>query len=208
MVKQGKAFKIDWDTFVLDGDAASFYNLYAHYHDYLTFIALKRGAGAEKTKDCINDLFLYVYENREKLGHIQNHHNYLITSFLRKLFRKEHFSAEESQDLFSLQQTPTDPSVEVEYIRQHTSEHLTAVLKMYINKLSESQSKMIYQKFYLGLSYEEISVANDITVKTAYNTIYNAVEKLKQLIGKEHLGTLAIAISLLSLFLLIFFENL
>jgi len=207
MVTQGKALKFDWDTFVMNGDAGSFYNLYAHYHDYLTFIALKKGAGSEKAKDGINDLFLYVYENRTKLGHIQNHHNYLITSFLRKLFRKEHFSAEESLDLFNLQQAPTYPSVEAQYIRQHTTEHVASVLKTYINKLSESQSKMIYQKFYLGLSYDEISEINQITVKTAYNTIYNAVEKLKQLIGKENMGTLAIAISLLSLFLLFFLKN-
>ena len=207
MVKQGKTLKIDWDSFILNGDNTSFYNLYAHYHDYFSFIAVKRGASSDKTKDCTNDLFLYVYENRERLRHITNHHNYLITSFLRKLFKKEHFSVEESLDVFNLDQTLVYPSVEAQYIKQHTNEHVSSVLKNYIGRLSESQSKMVYQKFYLGLSYEEISEANNITVKTAYNTIYNAVEKLKQLIGKENLGTLAIAISLLSLFLLIFLKN-
>ncbi len=207
MVKQGKELRIDWDAFVLSGDDTSFYNLYAHYHDYFNFVGLKRGANVEKTKDCINDLFLYIYDNREKLGHINNHHNYLVTSFLRKLFKKEHFSAEESLDVLNLEIVPIHPSVEAIYIKQHTNEHVAAVLKNYISKLSDSQSKLVYQKFYLGLSYEEISKANHISVKTAYNTIYNAVEKLKQLIGKDNMGALAIAISLLSLFLLLFLKD-
>lgn len=207
-MKQGKDLKLDWQTFVSDGDQSSFYDLYAHYHDYLTYIGLKRGASAEKTKDGINDLFLYIYENREKLGHIQNHHNYLVTSFLRKLFRKQHFSAEESLDLDNLENAPMYPSVEAQHIKQHATEHVALVLKAYIDKLTESQTRMIYQKFYLGLSYEEISTANEITVKTAYNTIYNAVEKLKKMIGEEQMGALSVGISLLSLLILFFFKNL
>jgi len=206
-LKQGKDLKKQWDTFIKNGDSAAFYDLYAHYHDYLTYIGLKKGAGTEKTKDGINDLFLYVYENQQRLDHIKNHHNYLITSFLRKLFRKEHFSAEESLDLLSLPDVPLYPSVEAQHIREHTTEQVSSTLKMYIGKLSESQAKMIYQKFYLGLSYEEISESNHVTVKTAYNTIYNAVEKLKKMIGNDNMGVLAIAVSLFSLLILFFLKN-
>lgn len=207
-MKQGKDFRSEWENFIQEGDETSFYDLYAHYYDYLTYLGLKRGASVEKTKDGINDIFLYAYENREKLGHVRNHHNYLITSFLRKLFRKEHFSSEESLDLANLKDAPTYPSVETQYIRQHTSDQVTLLLKTYIDRLSASQAQMIYQKFYLGLSYEEISETNQITIKTAYNTIYNAVEKLKKMIGDDQIGALSIAISLLSLLFLFFLKNL
>ncbi|WP_316828267.1 sigma-70 family RNA polymerase sigma factor [Pedobacter miscanthi] len=205
-MKKGKDLKTEWEKFILEGNTTSFYDIYAHYHDYFTYIGAKKGASAENIKDCINDLFLYVYENKEKLGHITNHHNYLITSFLRKLFRKQHFSAEESLDLYDLEEMPTYPSVETQYIRQHTSNQVSLTLKNYIDKLSESQSRLIYQKFYLGLSYDDIAISNGIAVKTAYNTIYNAVEKLKKIIGEGDLGALSIAISLLSLLILIFFK--
>jgi RNA polymerase sigma factor (sigma-70 family) len=205
-LKKGKDLKAEWENFILDGNSVSFYDIYAHYHDYFTYIGIKKGASAEKTKDCINDLFLYVYETRENLGHISNHHNYLVTSFLRKLFRKQHFSAEESLDLYDLEDGPIYPSVETQYIKQHTSNQVTLTLKNYIDKLSESQSRLIYQKFYLGLSYEDIAQSNNIAVKTAYNTIYNAVEKLKKIIGESDLGALSIAISLLSLLILFFLK--
>ena len=204
-LKQGKDLKTDWDTFIGEGTSASFYGLYAHYHDYLTFIGLKKGTSIDKTKDCINDLFLYIYENRERLTHIKNHHNYLVTSFLHKLFRKQHFSAEESLELINFQDDLTYPSVEAQHIRQHTNEHLTFLLKTYIDKLSSSQAKMIYQKFYLGLSYEEISAANQITVKTAYNTIYNAVENLKKMMGDDRFGAFLAAISTILIFFCFFF---
>ena len=208
MFKQGKDLKSDWESFIQNGDTSAFYDLYAHYHDYLNYIGLKRGVAAEKAQDGINDLFLYVYENRNKLLHIRDHHNYLVTAFLRKLFRKQHFSAEESLDLADLQESQVYPSVEAQYIWARTNEQVTSLLRTYIDKLSASQAQMIYQKFYLGLSYEEIAVSNQIAIKTAYNTIYNAVEKLKKLIGKDQFGILASLISLISLLILFIFKNL
>lgn len=206
-MKKGKDLIIDWETFISNGDQSSFYDLYSHYHDYLTYVGLKKGANSERTKDCVNDLFLYIYENRHKLGHILNHHNYLVTCFVRKLFRKEHFSAQESLDLLNLEDILIHPSVETLYIQQHTETNVSSLLKTYIGRLSESQTRLIYQKFYLGLSYEEISESNQITIKTAYNTIYNAVERLKRIIEEEGIGPLSIFLSLLSLIILFFLKT-
>ena len=206
-MKKGKDLIVDWKSFIQNGDQSSFYDLYSHYHDYLTYIGIKKGATSDKTKDCVNDLFLYIYENRQKLGHILNHHNYLVTCFLRKLLRKQHFSAEESLDLINLEDTLVHPSVEALYIQQYTQASVSSILKSYIDRLSEKQTKLIYQKFYLGLSYEEISESNQITVKTAYNTIYNAVEKLKAIIEEEGAGPLTVLLTLLSLLILFFFKN-
>nr|WP_228099003.1 sigma factor-like helix-turn-helix DNA-binding protein [Pedobacter sp. MC2016-24] len=121
--------------------------------------------------------------------------------------RKQHFSAEESLDLINLEDTLVHPSVEALYIQQYTQASVSSLLKSYIDRLSEKQTKLIYQKFYLGLSYEEISESNQITVKTAYNTIYNAVEKLKAIIKEEGAGPLTVLLTLLSLLILFFFKN-
>ncbi|SEM54237.1 RNA polymerase sigma factor, sigma-70 family [bacterium A37T11] len=206
-MKTGKDFDNEWLAFIRDQDEKAYYALYQHYHDYLSYVGLKRGATAAKVKDCINDLFLYVYEHREQLQHIQSHHNYLVTSFLRSLFRKEHFSAGESEDLERLPEEPAFPSAETEAIRKDGENYVRDTLKHYVDQLPARQSRIIYQKFYLGLSYEEISLSNGITIKTAYNTIYNAVQKLKTLIGKEKLATLSITLTLLTLLFLFFFKN-
>ncbi len=99
------------------------------------------------------------------------------------------------------------PSVESLYIRQSIQEGVSKILKTYVSQLPEKQRKMIYQKFYLGLSYKEISDINKVSINTVYNTIYKAVDKLKLLISKEHLSMLSLAIITISLFLILFFHN-
>jgi RNA polymerase sigma factor (sigma-70 family) len=205
--KSGIALKIQWDAFIAEGDQNNFYALYSHYHDYLIYIGNLKGATLDKSKDCINDLFLYLFENRSRLQHIRNHHNYLLTSFIRSLFRKQNFSAEESLELADLPEMPVYPSAEAEYILQTSQEELAQVLQGHVNNLSDAQTKIVYQKFYLGLTYEEIARVNDISIKTAYNTIYNSVEKLKKLIGREYVEALSTAISLVSLLFLIILKK-
>jgi RNA polymerase sigma factor (sigma-70 family) len=205
--KSGIALKIHWDTFIIEGDQDVFYALYSHYHDYLIYLGNLKGATLDKSKDCINDLFMYVFENRTRLKHIRNHHNYLVTAFIRNLFRKPHFSAEEGLELQDIPEMPVYPSVEAEYIQQSTGKEVTQILHAYINKLSDSQTKIVYQKFYLGLTYEEIAQANSISIKTAYNTVYNSVEKLRKLIGQEYADVLSAAISLFTLLFLFFLQK-
>jgi RNA polymerase sigma factor (sigma-70 family) len=205
--KSGMALRIHWNTFITEGDDDDFYKLYCHYHDYLIYLGNLKGATLDKSKDCINDLFLYVFENRGRLQHIRNHHNYLVTAFIRNLFRKSHFGAEESLELQDLPEMPAYPSSEAEYIQRTSREQAIEVLDGYMNQLSDSQTKIVYQKFYLGLTYEEIALLNEISIKTAYNTIFNAVEKLRKLIGQEYVSVLTAAISLFSLLFLIFLKK-
>jgi len=73
--------------------------------------------------------------------------------------------------------------------------------------LPPKQRSLVYQKFYLGLSYQEIADANHISVNTVYNSIYKAIDKLKKLIGKEQLGILALAMTVLSVLLAIFLKK-
>jgi len=207
-MKTGKELIGEWSAFLETESSSAFHALYAHYHDYLTYIGLKKGATTEKAKDCINELFLYILENRPALFHIKDHHNYLVTAFLRKLFRKEHFCAEESLALDDLLDSSIYPSAEAQLIRHQAQDQVSRILKKYVGELTESQANMIYQKFYLGLSYEEISTANNVTVKTVYNTIYTAVERLRRMVGKANLGELSVAIATLSLLFLFFLKNL
>ncbi|MFD0751859.1 RNA polymerase sigma factor [Mucilaginibacter calamicampi] len=203
----GIALKLHWNAFIAEGDQDVFYSLYSHYHDYLIYIGNLKGATLDRSKDCVNDLFLYVFENRARLQHINNHHNYLVTAFIRNLFRKPHFNAEEGVELLDLPEMPVYPSVEAEYIRQTTQQQVTQILQGYIDQLSDSQAKIVYQKFYLDLTYEQISLLNDISVKTAYNTIYNAVEKLRKLIGQDYAQMLSAAVSLFTILFFIFFKK-
>ena len=206
-MKQGADLRQEWSVFILTENEKAYHELYTHYYHYLSFVGFKKGVDTVKVKDCINDLFLYLWENRERLVHVKDHHNYIVTAYLRKLLRKENFSEAYSIEEYDLPDYTATPSVETLYIRQNVREDVSRVLKTYVDQLPQRQRTMIYQKFYLGLSYKEISDLNGISVNTVYNTIYKAVDKLKLLMAKEHLSMLSIAVSALSLFFLFFFQN-
>lgn len=204
-MKRGTDLKPEWDSFINDGGETAYYTLYSHYHKYFFYIGLKKGALSTKIGDCLQDLFLYIFENRDKLLGIRDHHNYLVTAFLRALFQKQHFSSEESEELKSLEDVQTMPAADHQLLLTDTNDQVRKVLQPHINDLSSSQARMIYEKFYLGLTYEEIADAHQITVRTAYNTVFRALSKLRKHIGENKITSLIAAITALSLIFFIFF---
>lgn len=206
-MKQGADLKHVWEDFIANCNERAYYELYTHYYHYLSFIGFKKGGKEVKVKDCINDLFLYLWENREKLGGVNDHHNYIITAFLRKLFRKESFSDSYSIETFDLPDYMAIPSAEALHIVQDSRNEISRVLKAFVARLPSKQSKMIYQKFYLGLSYREIADANGVSINTVYNTVYKAMDKLKLLMADEQLNIVSMLVAALSIFFLFFFQN-
>ena len=201
---RGSDLKHIWKSFTLSEGEDDFYTIYSHYHHYLSFIGYKRYFSDDTVKDAINDVFLYLWENRSALQNVNNYHNYIITCFLRKLYRKNIIGPEEIEELKDVPVTLLSPSVEDQYIQQGMNGTVIQIVKDHINQLAAKQRNMVYQKFYLGLSYQEIAITNKVSINTVYNTIYKAIDKLKSTITKEQETYLLIAIGTMILFLLFF----
>jgi RNA polymerase sigma factor (sigma-70 family) len=193
-----------WDDFIRFENEDAFHVLYTHYFKYLTYIGLKKGFPSTRVKDEINELFLYLWECRNKLKTIGNFHNYIITAYLRKLYRKDDIPYDVIADGEARAELLILPSVESQYIHLQGQRDISRILTDFVGKLPERQRQMIYQKFYLGLSYKEISEANNVSINTVYNTIYKAVEKLKKLIGKDNPDSLLLFLILLCILFLFF----
>jgi RNA polymerase sigma factor (sigma-70 family) len=195
----------DWATFVSNGDEQSFDEIYTHYCHYLNFIGLKKGFNGNKVKDAISDVFFYIWEQRRKLKHINTPHNYIVTSFLRALYKTNRADNHESLEEIDIAEFGFSPSLEELHIEQQKNIGLQALLQKYIIQLAPKQRDLLYQKFYLNLSYQEIAQANNISINTVYNTTYKAVEKLKRQIGKDEILLISLA---MLLGLLLFFAKL
>ncbi|HEY8784013.1 MAG TPA: sigma-70 family RNA polymerase sigma factor [Mucilaginibacter sp.] len=206
-MRKGKDLKEEWVAFIQTESEQAFHELYTHYFHYLNYVGLKKGFPANRVKDSINDLFLYLWENRNKLRHTLDHHNYILTAFLRKLYRKENFGADNSSEFYSLPDFGFSPSAETLHIHRASTTDVGRILRGFIEQLPQRQRSMIYQKFYLGLSYKEIANANGVSINTVYNTIYKAVDKFRALIGKEQLGAMSLSIALLTELFFIFFQK-
>lgn len=202
---RGSDLTTDWHTFLLQSSEPAFKRIYTHYYHYLSYIGNKKGFNALSVQDTINELFLYIWENSHRMLHVKNHHNYIITSFLRKLYKDDNIQTEDISGLIDLPESLTVPSAETIHIYNNNSAVYTEALLKVVNQLPERQRLMIYQKFYLSLSYNEIAETNNVSVNTVYNTIYKAISNLRTLINDEDLLVFGLFSALL-LFFFIFFK--
>lgn len=201
---KGRDLKYSWKSFIETKGKDDFYTIYSHYHHYLGFIGYKRYFSEDVVQDAINDVFLYLWENRSSLQNVNNFNSYIITCFLRKLYHKSLISPGELFPFQGISDAQLSPSVEEEYIQKKVNGAVKQIVKDHIGQLEVKQRHMIYQKYYLGLSYKEIAVNNKVSIHTVYNTIYKAIDKIKLAITKEQEGYLLLSMGTLFLFVLFF----
>lgn len=197
------AVKTKWDEFVLCGNEKSFQYVYKHYFHYLKLIGAKRGFERDIVNDAIDEVFLYCWEKRTSLGNINNIHNYIITAFLHKLYKAKNkrlplqFEYAFSNDDFSNLQLP---SVEYAVINKEENTQRSRIIEQQLKALPPRQREMVYQKYFLGLSYNEIAKLNGLSINTVYNTLYTTIAKLRTTIPKNVLLSVAIIISTIFLY--------
>lgn len=158
----------------------AFYDVYCCYFDYLMLVGIKKGFDTAFIEDAVNDVFLYLWENRERLNRIKKYHSYLVTIFLRKLYRKPKIPFDETLDWEDAVHLASLPSVEELFIASEEEKLIHEKIRVAVDKLPEKQRKLLYQKFFLGLSYAEIAAANHVSINTVYNTIYKAIANIRR----------------------------
>jgi RNA polymerase sigma factor (sigma-70 family) len=176
-----------WNRF-RQGEEQALYTLYDQYYHLLLFLGLKICARSEPVKDCIQQVFLYLWEKKEGLGTVTNVRSYIITSFKRKLLLQ---LQQEKKDngLLSLwiHQEPGDdiPSGEQLLIHQQQSKEAIGRIQEAITLLSPRQKELINLRFYEGRNYEEIVDITGLTHRTVYNHLYEALKSLKQSLKQD-----------------------
>lgn len=152
---------------------------------HLIRFGLKLCGDDELVKDCVNQIFLNIWEKKERLPDVANVKPYLFT-ILRNLIADE-FKAQEKLDNAVGQKMAQDDNTELSYedilIRVQTDDELKHKLRTAIQKLTPKQIKLIQMKFFEGLSYEQIAECSSQSVKTSYNTIYDAVKSLRKMLS-------------------------
>lgn len=199
MTPSSEALPADWEQFVAVRDAPAFQRLYERYYHYFALVGARRGATTEATRDAVNDLFTYLWEDHARLGRISSPHNYLITVFLQKLRRTPATVSADEATLEALALPFSEPSVEAAYIQDQNQQKLRALLAGFVARLPTRQREILYQKFYLGLSNAEIAAAGTVSVSTVYNTLHQALEKLRATLGDDVLQLLGVGILLAAL---------
>lgn len=174
-------YKDEWDSFVKSGDLHSFKTLYNFYFDLLYHYGKKYRAEYYLIEDSIQNVFLNLIKNNTDLYRVNNFHGYLLYSFrneLLKLLEKErryNFYNKMPEFNFYIDNNPEDV-----LIKSEISTEVKRFLKDCIKTLTSSQQEILFLRYSLGLSYDDISFILKISIESCRTSVYRAIKSIKK----------------------------
>jgi RNA polymerase sigma factor (sigma-70 family) len=170
-----------WEAMCL-GEKDAFLNLYKSLYRSLAGFGLRVCNDSETVTDILNEVFLEIWEKHDRLPRVEQVESYLRTILKRKILKKMAHEQKMNNAIAIIVKEDED-LLEMPYeeliVKIQSDELVKASLAVAIEKLTPQQRKLIQLRFYEGLSYEDVAKKSQLTVRTAYNTIYTALKFLR-----------------------------
>ena len=167
-----------WDQF-LTGDQNSFKLIYERSIQDLFTYGRSFCQDEEIVRDCIQDMFVEIYDTRTKLSSTDKILPYLMVVLKRTLYRK----LRKKQNHLNFDQLPF--ILEVGEEADPGNEETFELLKKALNELTQRQREAIHLKYISGLSYEELAKVMNLNYQTSRNLIFRAIQKLRVVLNES-----------------------
>ena len=135
----------------------------------------------EKVRDCIHDLFISLWNSREKLAIPQSGKAYMMVSLRRRIFDKGSKVQSLTGDMEQIDENRmTTLDHEANWIESESEANQNLKLETAMNRLSERQREIIFMKYYQEMEYEEIARIMDLNYQSARNLVNRALSVLRK----------------------------
>lgn len=187
--------KIKWQQFI-SGDNDSYSWIYNNFVQILYKYGLRFTSNQEIIKDCIQEVFISLYKNRDRLITPDNIKVYLLVSLknclIRTLYKESHYDYDSPESIiFSL-----GPTVEEEFITNEQYQYQQKRIKEILTLLSPRQQEIIYYRFIQELSMDEICILMNLNYQSAQNLIQRSLKKMRTNYGSTDIILLTLSIIL------------
>mgnify|MGYP001470751266 CR=1 FL=1 len=179
---------------MVSGDEKSLGRLMNLYYKALLNYGYKFVKNDDFLKDCIQELFINIWNNRARLAVPDSIKAYLFVSLKRKIERdivREPFLEELADRLYP----HVEFSPEWWLIREESLALKTRNMADLLNSLPKRQREVIYLKYYEEMSREEISMILSITPQTVSNLLQLAYLHLRKHWKTSTIGLLLLLFS-------------
>lgn len=149
----------------------TYYPVLCHYGNTLS-------TDVQLIEDCIQELFIHLYEKEINLSTIKYLKAYLFTALRRRILEKGQKNNIASNPIST---TAIQFSAEMFLIEQEENLQKKQLLATYLNDLPWRQREAVYLKFFNKLPAKEIAEIMGITTQVVTNTVYKALKKLREL---------------------------
>lgn len=161
-------------TLLKSGDKESFEYIYNRYYADLVSYANRFGDDPNFTDECIQDLFVKIWQNRAGLGDPNCVKFYLFKALKHIIYNKKNVSRKEMHIGLLTDFSPFD-----HYISDNPEHALSEEITTLLACLTDRQREAIYLFYYQDFGYKEIAKILHINISGAYKLIYRALDALK-----------------------------
>ena len=176
-----------WDG-LMQGSRAAFEKIYQLHYSGLYSYGRKFSADTFLVRDCIQDVFIELWNYREKLSKISSIKFYLYRCLRNRIInslkkdKKWTLACEVSDDYhFEIVFSPEHSLIQ----EQGLLEQKETVEKA-LQALTKRQKEIIYLKFYSRLSYEEIAAVMELNLDSTYKLLSNTLRALRMHLKELH----------------------
>lgn len=174
---------------------------YAYMYNTYFFILFNYGrqfcSSRDLIKDCIQDLFVELWEKRERLGDTDAIKYYLFKCLRRKITKKlpkHHFIAVD-KEMIASDAFPMVLPLEYHMIEELKEKEKVQRLRQAVNALSVKQREVIFLTFYENLTQQQVALVLSVEIKTVRNLLWKSIKALRNILVTTSLLSLISTIS-------------
>lgn len=163
----------------IEGDVSAFSKLYDMYVNLLYNYGYRLTTDNELLKDCIQDVFIKIYNKRTELNTVINFKSYLLISLKNKL-------CDESRKRVNLSDVAVDEldivsndNIEKDYIAYEKEKMDNTFINKMLDQLSPRQRKAIVLYYIEEKKYEDICAIMEMNYQSVRNLIHRGILKLR-----------------------------
>jgi len=164
------------------GDEQAFTTIYNTHFATLYRYGYHIACDDELVKDTIQTLFVELWRGRRTLSPTDSIKFYLLKAMRRQVYRAIRQQAALLTDPDTGNTLTFSP--EFDFITLEVQQQQQAQLRQAIDQLSHRQKEAITLLYIDELSYPEIADMMAVQVRTVYNLVYEALERLRRLLSQ------------------------
>ena len=172
-----------WKRFLND-DEDAFEDLYHEYANQLYSYGMKIVQDEDLVKDCIQEAFIHLIDNKKRIILTPRIHLYLFKSLRNKLYeelRTGKMKAAHNKEAYA--ESPAfEMSLETTIIESEKFQEKKKILNKALEQLTEKQREVLFLRYTEGMEYSEIANILDIDIASVRTLVYRSLKALKCII--------------------------
>ena len=159
--------------------------LFKEHFSYLFDYGMKLTKQEELVKDCIQDMFTYLWEKRQRLAKAHSVKAYLIVSLRRNLLKalKKQNKGEMFLQALFVKQSPDNTAFEELLIYEEKAIEDKEMFKSAFKQIPDRMREALYLKTYQEHTYKEIASIMGVRPQVARNYVSEAFKRLREILG-------------------------